>query len=91
MTQPEPPDSNQAVSARIAEIIKTQAARLMAIPGVHGVAEGRTPEGRPCILLLVQDPDAPALKSLPRELEGIPVQFDTTDSIRAFTPPPPTL
>ena len=78
------PDSNQAASARIAEIIRTQAARLMAIPGVHGVAEGRTDDGRPCILLLVEDPHAPAVKSIPGELESFPVRFSLTDSIRAM-------
>ena len=87
MTEPSsgPPDSNAVASARIAKIIETQAARLMALPGVHGIAEGRTaPDGRPCILLLVEDPTSPAMRKLPKELDGFPIRFDKTDSIRAF-------
>jgi hypothetical protein len=73
------PDSN--ASAHIARLIETQAARLMAIPGVHGVAEGRTPDGRPCILLLAENPDDPAL---PKELEGVPVIVQRSDSLKAY-------
>ena len=95
MTEPPsgPPDSNAAASERIAKIIETQAARLMALPGVHGIAEGRTPDGRPCILLLVEDPNSPAMRELPKELDGFPIRFDTTDSIRAIGkwPGPPDI
>lgn len=80
----EKPDSNADASARTAAIIAAHAARLMAVPGVHGVAEGRTKDGRPCILLLVEDPNAPEVRALPTELEGFPVRFDVSDSIRAF-------
>jgi hypothetical protein len=78
---PSPPDSNAQASGHIARIIEAQAATLMAIPGVHGVAEGRTPDGRPCILLLVQNLDAPGL---PREIEGIPVRLDQSEEIRGL-------
>ena len=76
-TKMAPPDS----SARIARLIEVHAARLMAIPGVHGVAEGRTPDGRPSILLLVEDPHAPGL---PREIEGVPVTFQQADSLKGY-------
>jgi len=78
---PTPPDSNAQASAHIAHIIATQAAALMALPGVYGVAEGRMPDGRPCILLLVENPDAPGL---PREIEGVPVRLDRSEEIRGL-------
>jgi len=80
----EPSDSNQAASARIGTIIATQAGQWMELPGVHGVAEGRTADGKPCILLLVEDPDTPALRALPREYEGFPIRFDVTDTLRGL-------
>jgi hypothetical protein len=79
VTKMAPPDSN--ASAHIARLIEMHAARLMAIPGVHGVAEGRMPDGRPCILLLAEDPNDPAL---PKELEGFPVRVQQSDTLRAY-------
>ena len=75
------PDSNASEVAHIARIIERDALKLMALPGVHGVAEGRMPDGRPCILLLVQDPGAPGL---PKEIEGIPVRLEQSDRIRGL-------
>jgi len=80
MSQPTPPD--RGPTAAIAAVIESEAPRLMAIPGVHGMAEGRTADGRPCILLLVEDPNSPALRELPDSLGGYPVQFDVTDTIK---------
>ena len=80
----ETPDSSRYGTKRIAELIARRSAELMAIPGVHGVAEGRTADGVPCLLILVQDSRSPAVRALPHELEGIPVRLDVTDSIRAI-------
>ena len=78
---PSRPDPNASTVAHITRIIESQATRLMELPGVHGVAEGRMPDGRPCILLLVENPDAPGL---PKEIEGIPVRLDRTEEIRGL-------
>jgi hypothetical protein len=75
-------------SAKIDSIIKRYAPEWMKLPGVFGVAEGRTPEGRPCVLVLVQD--RTKIPRIPDEIEGVPVRFDETDSIRAMSPGPPS-
>lgn len=52
--------------------------QLMSMPGVVGMAEGKC-AGHPCILVLV-DRLTPALrKTIPSELEGIPVEIRETD------------
>ena len=72
---------DSSASDHIGTIIATQSGALMELPGVHGVAEGRTPDGKPCILLLVDDPAAPGL---PRSIEGFPVVLHRTGPIRAL-------
>ena len=66
---------------RVAAIIARESARLLALPGVHGVAEGRTKDGRPCVMLLAD----PGMESkLPREIDGVPVTVLASGPIRAL-------
>ena len=68
-------------SAHIATIISERSEQLMSLPGVHGVAEGRTADGTPCILLLVEDTGA---KELPKEIDGVPVRLRQSGAIRGL-------
>jgi hypothetical protein len=56
--------------------------KLMAIPGVVGVAIGALEDGRPCILVLVVKKTAENRKSIPAEIEGYPVKIEESGVIR---------
>jgi hypothetical protein len=78
-----PTESERSMaSARIDAIIKRYAPDCMRIPGVTGVADGLTPDGRPCVLVLAASRRQAA--AIPDEIEGIPVLFQESDSIRAL-------
>jgi hypothetical protein len=80
-----PTESEQRMaSERIDAILKRYAPEWLRIPGVTGVAEGRTPEGVPCVLVLAASRKQAA--AIPDEIEGIPVRFQESDSIRALGP-----
>ena len=68
----------------IVEVLADHTPELMAIPGVVGTAESRTPDGRPCILVLLANDSAELRAKLPRELEGWPVVPEVTGEIRAM-------
>jgi hypothetical protein len=68
----------------IVEVLADHTPELMAIPGVVGTAESRTPDGRPCILVLLANDSAELRAKLPRELEGWPVILEVTGEIRAM-------
>lgn len=69
----------------IAAVIAEHGPRLIAIPGVAAVAEGRTAEGRPCLLILVVDLTEPLRKLLPWDLEGFPVEVQVSGEIRPLS------
>ena len=60
--------------ATIRAVKRKHEERLMALPGVVGVAIGRK-EGRDCICVYVTDNDPKILAALPRTLEEIPVEI----------------
>lgn len=68
----------------IAEVLADHTPELMAIPGVVGTAESRTPDGRTCILVLLANDSAELRARLPREIEGWPVVPEVTGEIRAM-------
>jgi hypothetical protein len=50
---------------------------------VVGVGEGRTSEGEPCVVVML-DPSGPAVASpLPEEVEGVPVRIVDSGSVQA--------
>jgi hypothetical protein len=55
--------------------------RLLAIPGVVGVAVGRTSVGEPSIVVYLRD--ASAQSRVPRTLDGLPVEYRVTGEIDA--------
>lgn len=57
----------------INQVVDNNAPRLMAIPGVTGVAVGALDDGTPCVMVLILE-DSDEIKSqLPKTLEGHPV------------------
>ena len=74
-----------AVTARpIEQVLADHTPALMKIPGVVGTYQGETPNGRPCIKVMVAR-DAPEIRAaVPRVLEGWPVEIDVTGEIRAL-------
>ena len=69
-------------TGEVAAVLARHRSRLMAVPGVVGVAEGAR-GGRPCILVLVGH-RTPALEAaVPAELEGVPVELCDTGPITA--------
>lgn len=66
------------------QIIKDHADRIMAVPGVVGIASGLLEDATPCILVLVSKDTAELRKQIPEQLEGHPVIIDETGEIRAM-------
>lgn len=66
----------------IAEVIRDRAAELMAIPGVTGVAEGRTADDRVCLVIYVHTRTPALERDLPREVSGFPVVVEESGEIR---------
>ncbi len=60
-----------------ADVVRRNADRLMALPGVVGVAEGLT-DGRPCVLVLVARRTAAIDAGIPPLLEGLPTRVVET-------------
>lgn len=65
---------------KISEVIKRHSDELMAIPGVMGIAEGKS-KGKPCIRIFV-DSNFAQLKDLPSTLEGYLVQVEESGEFR---------
>lgn len=61
--------------------LRLHESRLMAIPGVQGVAEGETATGDAAIIVYV-DKDA-HLDSIPAALEGVPARAHVDDPFTA--------
>lgn len=56
--------------------------RLMATDGVTGVAIGETPEGAPCIMILVRELTDEVRRALPERIEGHPTCLFESGEIR---------
>ena len=88
------PESPQNVDARLAaarpleEVLRIHTDRLLAMPGVVGVGEGRC-DSQPCIKVFVARKTPDLLKAIPPSLDGYPVAVEETGELRPFTPPPP--
>ena len=69
----------------IAAVIAEHASRLIAVPGVAAVAEGRTDDGRTCLLILVVTLTDELRALLPAVLEGYPVEIQVSGEIRPLS------
>ncbi len=67
----------------IKDVLKRHANKLMTVPGVVGVAEGRT-HGKQCISIFVIDSKAESLKLLPNNIEGYSVNIEESGEFRAL-------
>jgi hypothetical protein len=68
------------------EVLRERTDRLMAMPGVVGIAEGLC-DGRPCIKVFVAKKTAAVLKAIPASVEGYPVVVEETGEFRPQAPP----
>ena len=69
----------------INQVIKDHAGRLMAVPGVVGVAAGLSPEGTPCIIVMAVKITPALRRRIPGRLQGHPVIIEETGEIRAMS------
>jgi len=68
---------------KIKEVLKRHADKLMAVPGVVGIAEGKS-HGKPCIRVFVVDSNCEALKLLQENLEGYLLNIEKSGEFRAL-------
>lgn len=55
------------------QVLTRHAEKLMRMRGVLSVGVGQAPDGRPAIVLGLDDPAALSVQDLPTEVEGVPV------------------
>jgi hypothetical protein len=74
---PEAADTEPRTSRSIQEAKEAWEARLMAMPGVTGVAIGLSKDGRtPCIKVYVNRFAVRTATEIPKEIEGYPVEVE---------------
>ena len=64
-------------------MIRRHADRLLAVPGVVGLAEG-TMDDRPCVLVLVISRTTEIAAGIPQLLEGLPTRIVETGTPEAI-------
>ena len=69
--------------SNIKEVLKKHADGLMDVPGVAAVGEGEW-QGKPCIRVLVSNPNSDALGRIPNMIEGYPVLVEESGEFRAL-------
>jgi hypothetical protein len=67
----------------IEAVLGRHAGALLAVPGVVGVAQGRS-DGRPCLVVYVVAKTAELTQKIPAVLEGYPVVIEVTGEIQAL-------
>lgn len=70
-------------SRSIEELFAEHRERLMAIPGVVGIAQGRR-DDKPCIKVYVSEKSAESIQEIPQTLEGYAVVIEETGEFRAL-------
>ncbi len=68
----------------ITEVLQEHTARLLAIPGVVGTAQGLC-RGQPCIKVYVIKKTPELTERIPRVIEGFPVDIEETGEFRALS------
>ena len=64
----------------ITDVLARHTPRLMAVPGVVGTAEGEQ-DGRPCIVVYVQEQTPEIERAIPKSIEGHPVRIEVSGEI----------
>jgi len=67
----------------IREVLKRHTDELMAVPGVVGVAEGKS-RGRPCIKVFVVDRNSELLRQIPGTIEGYLLKVEESGELKAL-------
>jgi hypothetical protein len=66
----------------LADIVSSESPSLLAIPGVMAVREGRTDDGDPCILVVVDKVTADLRRRIPTRLQNVPVVIEPVSQTR---------
>lgn len=64
------------------EVISRHSDEIMSVPGVVGIYEGETKEGKRCIKVMAEDDTTGLSKKIPKSLEGYPVIIEVTGKIK---------
>ena len=67
----------------ISVVLKKNVDKLMAVPGVVGVAEGEC-EGKPCIKVFVVERNCELLSQIPSNIEGYPLKVEESGKFHAL-------
>lgn len=67
----------------ISVVLKKNVDKLMAVPGVVGVAEGEY-EGKPCIKVFVVKRNPELLRQITGNIEGYPLQIEESGKFHAL-------
>lgn len=78
-----PPQKSPMTPPSIEQVLNRHAPRLLAIPGVEGVAQGQCGH-RPCLRVFVRHRTPELQQKIPAALEGYPVVIEETGEIRAL-------
>ena len=81
----QPPPEASVPQKTIEQVLDEHTDRLLALPGVVGTAQGEC-NGAPCIKILVVEETPELWEQIPDELDGYPVEIQTTGEIRALEP-----
>ena len=71
------------VEKTIEQVLRENTARLMALPGVVGTAQGLCAD-EPCIQVFVVEATEELLKQIPEEIEGYTVDVQQTGEFKAL-------
>ena len=67
----------------VTDVLQQHTDAWMKIPGVIGTGEGQL-KGKPCITIFIVKPSDKIKKGIPKTVEGYPVVFKTTGTIKAY-------
>ena len=68
---------------KIREILRKHADQLMTVPGVVGIAEGKS-KGKPCIKVFVVERNSELLRQIPDNIEGYLLQVEESGEFHAL-------
>ena len=74
---------NEMTPKTVEEVLKENTSRLMAVPGVVGVAQGEL-NGQPSVMVFVVKKSAELKGQIPESLDGYPVVIQETGEFKAL-------
>ncbi len=83
MTQ-EHPDEGAGEQPAAREVKTRYEERLLSLPGVVSVGIGRSPDGRPVIIVGLDRNRPATIQEIPEEIEGYPVRVEMIGPVRAL-------